>query len=237
MHVRAGRDRNVLFPFGHVSHGRSAERLVRVEVPKRLAILRIHRCERSAIVAQEQNTSGRRQHAARAAAGTELRNFPGDLAGLNVDRAQEFLSRLTGYPASAAAVERLPRLPPRRRFHIDVAGLQRHHIKQLGRGIECRRHPVRRAAHRRTGLGSLRSRLLAGQELGPAVGTDAAGPVQLLDERFCHQKFARHPVENVKKAIAIRLHQQLSRPPRNSVSISIGVSVASQSCRSCGLNW
>ena len=64
---------------------------------------------------------------------------------------------------------------------------------------------------------------------GFSVGTNAAGPREVLDELFGEQQRAVCPIEDVTSS--------MRRRPCQLALMIIGVSVASQSHKSCGVNW
>src|SRR5258705_11286640 len=61
--VAAGGDSHVLFRIHRVGHGRSGDVLTRVEMPQRLAGLRVHRFEALGVIAEE-NQTGPGRHGA-----------------------------------------------------------------------------------------------------------------------------------------------------------------------------
>ena len=99
--VRSGRDGDVLPLIEDVGHRRRLPVGVRVEPPHRRAVRRIHGGERSAVVGEEHEATGRRQRPAPGRCASYLRHFPPDLAGAQVDRAQELLPGLVRAPGGS----------------------------------------------------------------------------------------------------------------------------------------
>ena len=85
-------------------------------------------------------------------------------------------------PARAAAVERLARLEPARRFLEHAAALERLHVVQARLRVVGGRHPVGGALDRRADDRAADRWLHARDALWTAVGVDAGRPVQVADE-------------------------------------------------------
>src|SRR4051812_31689189 len=94
---------------------------VGLHAPQGFPGLCVHCGERSTVLAEEDDATSRRQHAAPTVAGTDLRYFPDSLSCLEIDRTQELLSGFCFFAFCA----------PAGRLHVDSAGLQRLNIEQL----------------------------------------------------------------------------------------------------------
>src|SRR5215467_1334591 len=94
-------------------HGRRFPELAGLEVPKRLSILGVHCRKGSAVVAVENHSARGGKYATPRQSRSCLRDLPHQLAGLKVQRAQEFFAGFARYRMERAAIERLARLPPR----------------------------------------------------------------------------------------------------------------------------
>ena len=168
-----------------------------------------------ALLAEEHEAARRRQRAAPRIGGTRLRQFPGDLAGANVDRLQNALRLRLGRSPLRSAQILAPGLPRTGiGFAIHAALLERLEVVQSSRRIERRREPVRSAVLRRTnqrpGRTSAPGSAFANR---PAVLADARSPRQLLHERACaSSSLPSVRSRDVEEPVAIGLQQQLARP-------------------------
>ena len=206
----ARRHADVLLAIHHVSHGAGFPTLAGVEVPEELMGLGVGGHEGAVAIAVEDQAAGSRHQAAAQDAAADIRNLPGHLAGLNIDGLEEFAAGFAGSAARASAVERLAGLPPLVVLAVDVAGLLGKHIKKAGGRVVGIGGPVGGASHRGTDQLAFDGGRVAGQEVGPSVRADAARPGDPLDEGLGQQEFAGEPVQHVKEAVAVALHQQLA---------------------------
>jgi hypothetical protein len=128
--------------------------------------------------------------------------LPRDFSGFHINRTENFHRRMGGiFYTPVPAVVCLA---------IDAAIFHRHDVVEPRRGIVRRGIPVRRAADRRTGFCPERGRLIRRQQHRPSVRSNATRPRQLLNERRGLQQFPVRTVQNIKKAVAIGVQQQLS---------------------------
>ena len=102
--IRAGRHRDVLLARDGERHRRGFHADIGGELPERFAVALIDGGEASVRLAVEDQAAGGGQNAGPGlrARGPGLRNLPGDLAGLDVERAQEALAGLVGIAGGLA---------------------------------------------------------------------------------------------------------------------------------------
>src|SRR4051812_8923084 len=89
--IRPRSHRNVLLSVEDISHRRSLPELIGLETPQRLAVYRISRGKRAALIAENHDAARGRKSASPGIARARLRQFPRDLARLNIDSAQNLL--------------------------------------------------------------------------------------------------------------------------------------------------
>ena len=129
--------------------------------------------------------------------------FPDNVAGLDVQRAHQPKPGIVrvGIVAEGAA-----------RTAINAAILGRHHIEQLGLGIEGGGIPVGGAAHARTGERTLFGGKVARHHMGRAgFGIKAVCPGELAHKGLGQQELAVGAVQHIEYAAALRRQQKLAR--------------------------
>ena len=81
----------------HIGHRRRFPNGVRLKVPERRTGLCVDRHQRTAVLAEEHQAAGGGERAAPGIGRSGLRQLPRDVAGQDVDRAQNLLPRLAGW--------------------------------------------------------------------------------------------------------------------------------------------
>ena len=92
-------------------------------------------------------------------------------------------------------------------------------------GIVRRRVPISSSDKSRTSARALRSRLHAGSDR-TALRVNSFCPIQFLDERKSGEKLSVGAVQHIEIAVAIGLHQKLSR-----LALIVGVDQDGSFCR------
>src|ERR1043165_392737 len=145
----------ILGSLNRISHRRSVHFLARVEVPQWPAASRHDPLERPSIIAEENQTAGRRHGAAPGSSVPRLRISPHDLSFRYGERQQNLLSFLVGRHLCPSVVVGLAALERCRAGEEKIATLKRHHIEKFGLRIVRRRKPVRRPIQAWTNVGAL----------------------------------------------------------------------------------
>src|SRR5579859_1872446 len=215
--IMACRDGHILFAQDCVAHGRSLKSLAGGEVPQRLAGFRIHSLERFGIIAEENQTAGRGHYPGGRVALAGLRIAPFDRAGIEIVCHQRLLAFRSARAADAGGVIRTAFGKTFRLHEKCSAILECEEIEEMRVRIEGRRIPIRGAGKSGANQRAIDRGFDSGQHRTP-LRVDGLGPIQLLDERNGGEKVSVAAIENVSKAIAVRLQQKFSR-----VALIIGV--------------
>ena len=96
------------------------------------------------------------------------------------------------------------------RFIADAATLLDRQVEPVRSRVVGRRHPIRRSGRGWADKVALQRRLHARHADRPAGLRQAAGPVQLVDERYALEKLTGLAVKNVVETVAVGMHQKLS---------------------------
>src|SRR6266478_8297337 len=208
--VAASGDRHVLFRIHRVGHGRSCNVLTRVEMPQRLAGLRVHRFEGLRVIAEEDQTARGRHGAPGGAALACLSVAPRGFIVVQREGQQDFLVVVPFAAMRAGRIIRLARFEFLRLQKENVTRVQGHEIEPGILRIVGRRVPVgssdKTGAHARAFRGWLNSGANR-----PAFIVNSAGPIEFFGERSGREKLAIGSIEHVKKAVAVRLYNKFSR--------------------------
>src|SRR5262249_126670 len=116
-------DSYILFAVKNVSHRRSLELRVRLELPQKLARRHLNCREHPAIGAKEENAAREPERAAPGIGVASFRQFPDDFPVLYVDRAQDPTRSLIRYETLRAAGVTSTRTPLFRRPRGEYAAL------------------------------------------------------------------------------------------------------------------
>ena len=116
--------------------------MVRLEKPQPLAGRGVDGGKLVTVRAEKLDAARGSEDSAARRTRTELREFPRDAPGVNVDGAQIFLGRIIGRVARAPSIESLPRLPRDLSFRKDRAAFECRNIVEARRGTVRSRPPI-----------------------------------------------------------------------------------------------
>src|SRR5258705_3813308 len=208
--VAAGGDSHVLFRIHPVGHGRSGNVLTRVEMPQRLAGLRVHRFESLRVIAEEDQAARGRHGASGGAALACLSVVPRGFIVVQREGQQDFLVVVPFAAMRACRIIRLARFEFLRLQKENVTGVQGHEIEPGIPRIVGRRVPVgssdKTGAHARAFRGRLKS-----SANRAAFIVNCAGPIEFFDEWSGREKRAIGAIEHIQKAVAVGLYNEFSR--------------------------